>query len=1075
MKLFDLRTRLWENPKVPQVNLLRSRSPLFSWGSEEEARKGSYEPFECPAIESLNGQWRFWFYERPEDVPPALLAGEEVAGETSIQVPGNWMRQGFDHPQYINVCMPFPDAPPMVPQDRNPCGVYRRNFLARKEMERLVLHFGGIESCGFIYVNGREVGMVKDSRTSSEFDVTEFVKPGEENQLTVLVLRWSDGSFLEDQDHWRMGGIFRDVYLHYTPDAHIADVFAQATLDEETESEGILNLRLDAAFRCAHQVPAGWRFRVRLFDPSGKAVWPEPKELGFFLNGMMYQYPEERRWQPLALETFHFPGVQTWSAETPVLYRLTVALLNPRGECVEATGVDVGFRSVRRKDGCLMINGRPVRFFGVNRHDFDPVRGKAVTPEGILQDLLLMKSMNINAIRTSHYPNDERLAALASRLGFYVISEANIEVHAYYDHLTDDPLWMAGMMDRFQRMVLIYKNNPCIHLWSMGNEAGQGANFYALAAWAHAFDSSRGVHYSEFTRPIVDGYPYPPPYGGKPPRGSEFLIDTISPMYTPFFEIERWIQEKMPTEDRPLIFCEYSHAMGNSNGSLDRYFHYFRNYRRIQGGFVWDWKDQGLLEHDARGRKYFAYGGDYGEKNHDTNFCGNGLVSADLTRHPASWEFQFLARPFDFQPADEKKQVYALRNWRYFTTLDDLEFSWVLQRDGKVLAKGILPRESTDGVAPQESRAIDLDALLEFCIVSPGQELFLTITGAQRSDTPWQKAGYVVAEQQFDLTKIARVVTQENPLRLEPARLAFSQNTISDGESVVHFTDGAMPDQWIFRGQKLLLGKANEQFVRGLVDNDVIKAWIATEEHRQGGRWIKEWDVFHLKESEKLASSTLQKDGSLVMESTATYTARNGAAFTVARRLHFRLDGILEVELTYEVPEKLYDPPRLGVTLPMPKSFETLRFFGEGPRECYWDRHAGSQVGLYEQKVSEQLFPYLRPQESGNHVNVRAIALENGAVGLLAVGAGMFLEASALHATPASLFAADHINEMPDEDATYLNLDLHQRGLGTASCGENPQPEYEFKPGSYRLAFRLLPYVPGENDLMELVRCVQKA
>ncbi len=1072
MRLFDLNARLWESPMVPQVNLLPSRSPLFSWKTEEEARRGSWEPFQCPAIESLNGQWRFWLFSRPEEVPMELLEGRELPGEAPIQVPGNWTCQGFDNPHYVNVCMPFKDTPPLVPAQRNPCGVYRREFLVRETMERLVLHFGGMETCGFVYVNGQGVGMAKDSRTSCEFDITDFVKPGQKNQLTVLVIRWSDGSFLECQDHWRMAGLIRDVYLHYTPENHIADVFAQTTLDEETESTGILTLRLDAAFRKAHVIPQGWHFRLQLYDGE-TPLWKTPRELPFFENGNMYHYSKEERLQPLAEETFSFSKVKRWSAETPFLYRLTVCLVNPQGEVVEATGTDVGFRSVRRKNGSLLVNGKPVKFLGVNRHDFDERMGKTVTPQSIRQDLLLMKKLNFNAIRTCHYPNDERLCALAGELGFYVISEANIECHAYCDHMTDEPRWLPSMLDRVRRMVGIYKNFPCIHLWSLGNEAGRGADFIALAAWVKAYDPSRGVHYCELTRKMtVDerGHGFYVPHDG------EAWIDTVSPMYPSFESMEAWARDNMPVESRPFIPCEYTHAMGNSNGSLHQYFRFFRKYPRFQGGYIWDWVDQGLRKSDDKGREYWAYGGDFGDHPNDGNFCINGMVLPDRTPHPSCQEFQHLARPFDFQAREPARQEYLLHNWRFFTSLDDLSFSWELQKEGQVLCQGDVPAEAAAGLGPGECRAVSLgNALLKGLSRLPGEEVFLTIRGCQKEETPWAPAGYVVASQQFCLTEYVPENPRETFPSLPATHLAFSENTISDGESLVHFTDGAMPDQWLFRGEKILQEAAAEQFVRGLVDNDGILSEIQNP-WRMAHTWLEQWDLFHLQRTETLASSSLQEDGALAMRSQATYAAKNQASFTVERQLTFRLDGSLEVNLTFHVPKELEDVPRLGLSLPLPSSFQTLRFFGNGPQESYWDRKTGCLVGYYEQTVAQQLFPYVKPQESGNHTGIRAIALENGRVGLMAVGLDMELEASALPYAPEDLFAARHRNELTPRKNVFLNLDLHQRGLGTRSCGEDTVEECRLHAGSHRLSFRLFPYPAGlsQPDWMKLARQLQR-
>ncbi|MBP5300051.1 MAG: DUF4981 domain-containing protein, partial [Victivallales bacterium] len=721
-----------------------------------------------------------------------------------IQVPGNWTRQGFDRPYYINVCMPFGDAPPKVPRDHNPCGVYRRNLLVREGFERVVLHFGGIESCGFIYVNGTCAGMVKDSRTSSEFDVTDFVHAGD-NCLAVLVIRWSDGSFLEDQDHWRMAGIFRDVYLQYTPKAHIADVSVQTTLDEATESVGFLKLRLEAEFQGEQQIPSGWKFQLQLFDcEDGCALWDAPRELPFTEIDTMFLYPGTRL--PYAEFSCEFPRIRRWSAETPHLYRLVVCLVAPDGTVAEATGTDLGFRSVRRKDGFLLINGQPVKFFGVNRHDFNERLGKTVTCEDIAADLQMMKRLNLNAIRTCHYPNDERLAALANRLGLYVISEANIECHAYREHLSGDPRWLPAMQERVGRMVQIYRNNPCIHLWSLGNEAGRGAIFHALAAWLRALDPSRGVHYGDLAC-LPDER-----LGTYTPHDGEALVDVVAPMYPTFAAIDNWLKHCMPVESRPFIPCEYSHAMGNSNGGLARYFEYFRKHPRCQGGYLWDWMDQGLAEIDENGRKYWTYGGDHGESVHDANFCINGLLLPDRTPHPVCHEVRFLARPFDFVAKKLSEGRFTLKNWHYFIPLDHLSFAWELQLDGRTVQSGELPPEVFRGLLPQHEREVLLAYDLGQLVHHPGQELFLTITARESAATAWAPADHLVAQRQFDLTECLPQVN--SPLCPQIIGTAPPR--------ALQFTTGGMPRQWRFNGKELLAGAIQEQFARGCVDNDGI-------------------------------------------------------------------------------------------------------------------------------------------------------------------------------------------------------------------------------------------------------------
>lgn len=572
MKLFDCKSvRLWEKPLATSINRLRSRSTLFPFPDEQQAKKVSFEPFDCPQIMNLNGEWKFRCLACPEQVEEAFT-GERFddSGWDGITVPGNWTMQGYDKPHYTNVQMPWPHQPPFVPKE-NPTGVYRRTFEVDASLagRRFVLHFSGVESCFFVYVNGVEVGMSKDSRTCAEFDVTPFVRTGE-NSLAVIVIRWSDGSVLEDQDHWWMAGIYRDVYLYHTAPQYIADVFARTKLVNDY-TDGVLELQVDAGFSSEIH-PEGYTAVVRLYDSAGNMVFDEPETVEFVVNKGI----------PVGFRKIAVPAPALWSAETPNLYRLTVTLLDPEKRVVEATGCDIGFKSVELKGGNILVNGQPVKFFGVNRHDFDPVHGKTVPFELMRRDVELMKSFNFNAVRTCHYPNDPRFCSLCDHYGLYVIDETNIECHAFFDFITDDPEWLPAMMERVTRMVVRDKNHPCVFEWSLGNESGMGANFGAMAGWIRRYDPTRLVHYEGAMRRHIwerEGEEWGA-WATLEGLNAE-ISDSICPMYASFDSIDQYLAHNDP---RPFIMCEYTHAMGNSNGSLVHYFELFRRERRMQGG-----------------------------------------------------------------------------------------------------------------------------------------------------------------------------------------------------------------------------------------------------------------------------------------------------------------------------------------------------------------------------------------------------------------------------------------------------------------------------------------------------------
>ncbi len=1036
MKLFDCKqTRLWENPMCPGVNRMRSRSTLFPYATEAAAKAGSWEPFDCPQIMNLNGEWKFRYLTRPELVEETFTAdGFDDSGWDNIAVPGNWTMQGYDHPHYTNVKMPWPEQPPFVPEE-NPTGVYRRSFTLGGEWtgRRTILRFGGVESCFFVYVNGVEVGMAKDSRTDSEFDITKFVRPGE-NSLAVIVLRWSDGSVLEDQDHWWMAGIYRDVYLYHTAKEYIRDVFAKTTLENDYV-DGMIELKIDAGFSAPIH-PEGYAAFARLYDGAGAQVLAEPVKVEFSVNkGVATGWA----WIPVK-------NPAKWSAELPNLYRLTVELVDPAGKTVEATGCRIGFRSVELSGGNLLVNGKAVKFFGVNRHDLDPQRGKTVSVELMRRDVELMKQFNFNAIRTCHYPNDPRLLALCDEYGLYVIDEANIECHAFYDHLTDDAEWLPAMMDRVTRMVLRDKNHACIIEWSLGNESGIGANFGACAGWIRRFDSSRRVHYEGALRQRRRGEQL----SWEKETFNTDITDIVCPMYPRFNMIEEWLKHDDP---RPFIMCEYTHAMGNSNGSIRHYFELFRKERRMQGGYIWDWVDQGLEKTDEKGRKFWGYGGDFGDTPNDFDFCINGMIWPDRTPHPSMYEFKYLAKPFTIRPVELSSGKFELVNYNFFKNLDDYEFQWRIEVDGRVTASGKLPMPE---VAPEGTALFTVDWTLPE--LSAHQEAFILFTATLKNDCRYAPAGFEVGHESFALP-LPPTLGAAKPLPASPAVL--TGRTASAGDSVIEFSEAGMPLSWKFRGTELLAAAAAENLYRGATDNDAIRCNVHHDGYTAGYRWLEVYGLDKIVGRESGGEFHADETGISILSSVA-YQAKNGAVLTVRRNLRFTRSGALAVNLEFDVPAELDDLPRLGWFLTLPAGFENFRYYGNGPQENYCDRNAGSIVSRFESTVTEQYVPYILPQECGNHTAVRWAAVDDGRNGMLAV-APTLMECSAHHFTPADFFGALHTNELEPRAETFFNLDLAQRGLGTATCGEDALPCYRIHSGVHRFHLWLMPFAATED------------
>lgn len=685
---------------------------------------------------SLDGEWAFVLRDRPEDVTPADLAGA-TDGWASVEVPGCWTMQGFDRPQYTNIQMPFPGPPPRLPE-ANPTGVYRRTVTlpAAWAGQRLVLHVAGAETVLYVHVDGVPVAMGKDSRLPTEVDLTGIVTPGTPFELALSVVRWSDATYLEDQDHWHHAGLHRRVFVYATPPVHIADVHAVADFDPDT-GEG--RLRTVVRLGADGHGPPGWVARMTVGEQQIEApAW--------------FEHPTDSLTNWLVFEGRHaageivLPDVAPWSAEVPNLHDLRVALLDDAGTEVDVVSLRVGFRRVEVVGHELLVNGRAVLIKGVNRHDHDPRRGKAVTAEGIRADLVLMKQHGINAVRTSHYPNDTVLYDLCDELGLYVVDEADLETHAYLRSLLKDPRWGSAVLERITRMAQRDKNHPSIIIWSLGNESGNAPILHAAAEWLRQWDGTRPIQYESsigeaiFTDLVAGGSLELGELLGRPTPESDLVV----PMYPAVPDLVSWATRAAP--DRPLIMCEYIHAMNNSCGGLADYWDAIRTHPGLQGGFVWDWVDQALLQTMPDGTERLAYGGDFGDEPHDGPFCLNGLVDAHRVPHPALLELAAVVAPVRMTAVDAARGVVRITNELDFRTLGHLQPAWAVEVDGQAIDGGTLdpldlePGSSTDIRIPVPP--IDL---------RPGERADLTIAFTLIDDEPWAPAGHLVARQQFPM------------------------------------------------------------------------------------------------------------------------------------------------------------------------------------------------------------------------------------------------------------------------------------------------------------------------------------
>ncbi|MBT6149538.1 MAG: DUF4981 domain-containing protein, partial [Gemmatimonadetes bacterium] len=741
----------WMTPEITGVRRLPGRATLYPFDTEEAALIGEREA--SPWWRSLDGQWRFELCPKPEATPTDFSSPhfrDDNWGE--ITVPGNWTCQGYDRPIYTNVQMPWDRVPPNVPEE-NPTGLYRTRFSIPRawKKRRVILHFGGVESCFRVWVDGNEVGIGKDSRLPSEFDITPYLHQSKgDHLLAVQVIRWSDGSFLEDQDHWWMAGIHREVFLYCTDHMHIEDVFVRAGLDESFET-GDFSARVRLGDQT--QWPEGWSLRVRLVDPRGKDVFRKPLEATCPSSAQILSTG-----RVLELSgTVRKPRL--WSAEIPQRYTAIVSLLNAAGELVEATACRVGFRRIDTGYRELRVNGKLVLFKGVNRHDHDDETGKTVSRERMRQDVMVMKRLNVNAVRTSHYPNDPYFYDLCDEVGLYVIDEANVECHEFQsaDRLAQDARWTAAFVDRCQHMVERDKNHPSILMWSLGNESGYGVNHDAAAGWIRGFDPTRLVHYEGAIRGHWTDHGWG---GSKVPGYGALSSDVICPMYPQIDHLIEYAKDPDPKSDaRPLIMCEYSHAMGNSNGNLKEYWDAIEALPGLQGGFIWDWVDQGLRKTDDRGVNYWAYGGDFGEERHDANFCINGLVWPDRTPHPgAASEVKYCYQYVTVSAGRNRREI-VVHNKHDFLDLSHLQGHWRLQVDGVQVKAGRLARLRT---APGDRERVTLS--FDLPKFSAGQECLLDIWFTTRQATWWCEVGYEVARDQLEVArgKSARGRQQKN-------------------------------------------------------------------------------------------------------------------------------------------------------------------------------------------------------------------------------------------------------------------------------------------------------------------------
>jgi len=1023
----------WENPHVSGTNRLPARATSISFATIEEAK--AVDRLASSRYYSLNGIWKFHWSPVPGKAPENFYhATYDFSSWVDFPVPSNWELKGYGTAIYTNITYPFvPVDPPYVPDDDNPVGCYVKEFDLPDSWNdmKITLHFGGVSSAYYVWLNGEFVGYSEDSHLPAEFDISSVVKP-EKNRLAVKVYRWSDGSYLEDQDHWRLSGIHRDVFLSAAPDIHLTDFFIRTDLDESYR-DAILMVRPKIHYS-DKELADRWRIGINLYDPLGNPVF-ENIEKG--LGGLIHiNYPQTGH---IKFGFFEEKVVQPakWSAEQPNLYTLVIYLKDNNGNILEVRSVRIGFRELEIMEGQLLVNGSPVKLIGTNRHDHDPLTGKVVSRERMVQDVILMKQFNFNAVRTSHYPNDPYWLDLCDEYGLYVIDEANLETHGLNSMLSNDPEWHGAFVSRAARMVERDKNHPSIIMWSLGNESGSGPNHAAMAGWIKAYDPTRYIHY-EGAQSNINGIPT------DPPSPDPAYVDVISRMYWP---IERMINlATADYDDRPVMWCEYAHAMGNSVGDLEAFWDAIRSHKRMLGAFIWDWVDQGILKQAPDGRSYWAYGGDFGDTLiNDGNFCINGVVFPDRTSKAATLHCKYVFQPVAVEPVNLAEGIVRIRNRYDFINLDHLTAHWSLEKNGKNITSGEMQLEGIPAGEKKMTR-IPFDKPTK---ITPGDEYFLTLSFHLGNDTKWADKGYLVASEQFKLPYENRILPVIDARNLPDIQLVENDDhyvIVGDDFEILFDRESGFLNSLRFKENEIIGESMKPNFWRPQTDNDFMGA----QTHIGQGLWkqagpdavLAEINTYRINEGViKISVRHLLPDAH--SELTLNYTVYGS--------------GDMLVDYTFKPGKDLPEIPRIGLQTGISPALNSMTWFGRGPLESYWDRKSSVHFGVYVQDIGKDYPMYIKPQESGNKSDVRWAVFSNQDVGLIIVAENE-LNVSAWPYSMEVIEKARHTVDLEPGKWITLNIDHLQMGLGgDDSWTRNSRPHEPFRiyPDVYHYSFRL--------------------
>ncbi len=1027
----------WQDQSVCQINREMPHAHFIPYANLKQARSG--DKWQSTMIQSLNGKWKFNLAHKPADRPFWFFKDDfDTRKWDEIKVPANWEMEGYDYPIYTNVQYPHQKTPPTIQAFYNPVGSYKRTFEIPDDWKGkdVIIHFGAVSSCLNLWVNGQYVGYSEDSKTPAEFNITKYLKEGK-NSVSAEVFRWSDASYLEDQDFWRMSGITRDVYLKVRNPQQIQDFRVDAGLDS-LYSTGVFHANI-AVVNLGENTKSA-ELDAELYD-GNKLVKKFTKKLPIGKTSVLFDA--------------QLPNVKQWSAEIPSLYELVITLKNANGT-VEVIRQEVGFRTVEIKNGTLRINGKYVYMKGVDLHEHNDKTGHVQDKETMLLDIKTMKSHNINAVRTSHYPQPELWYELCNKYGLYIVDEANIESHGMGygpESLAKDPSWQKAHLYRTENMFERDKNQPCVIIWSLGNEAGNGINFEATYDYLKSVDQTRPVQYER--------------------AGHNYNTDIFCPMYMHIDRMEKYALSK---PDKPLIQCEYAHAMGNSVGNLQDYWDVIEKYDVLQGGFIWDWVDQGLLTTNEAGEEFWAYGGDFGPDTvpSDGNFCNNGLVDPDRTIKPALLEVKKVYQNIEFDAVDLKNGIISIKNKYSFINLSDFDFTWEVTGDGEIVDSGQLKDIYFN---PGETEKVNTGMKIS---PKPGVEYFLTVRAKLKKDKDLVAAGTELAAEQFELPQY-KAVPKVNTAEFAPLKLEDNDAvaTVSgDGFSIRFDKKNGIISSFKKGKTELLKSGPVPNFWRAPIDNDFgnglykrNRVWRKAGENRK----VTEATVRKIDDNKVMVNfkfNLMNEENEAIATYSSIYTVYGSGDVVVNN--HFKM-----------IKEQLPHILRMGMNLVMPRKFDQMSWFGRGPQESYWDRKTAAFVGLYSGSVADQYQAYLRPQENGNKTDVRWVVItDKKGNGLFFAGMPL-LEVSAHHnimedfespertdgrQRPGTKVVNRHTTDVKPRDLTSVNIDYKQMGVGgDNSWGAHTHPEYTLRKRAYSYSFRMRP-ISGDDKPVDLAK-----